>query len=262
VTRLSGRGLHGGRDARVVLLAQARPGPTELNGTDVRELVALRAERATAVRVRGERLSTVEHLFSALAGLGLHEGVAIDVSGPELPLLDGCARRYCEALRPLAIAKSEPMLEVKKKGVVELGPCRYELEPADAVRVEVRAVFDDARLEAFASWDGDAEDYEARVAPARTFAFAHEIEHLLARGLASHVEPESVVVVAEDGLLSAGEPAAWDEPVRHKLLDLVGDLFLYGGPPRGVVRALRPGHYVTHEAMRSALAQGLVGLRA
>ena len=209
--------------------------------------------------MRGERLSTVEHLFSALAGLGFHEGVAIDVEGPELPLLDGAARRYCEALRGLAVAPSAPLLEVKQAGVVAVGPCRYELELGDGVQVEVHAVFEDTRLEAFASWDGDAADYEARIAPARTFAFAHEIEHLLARGLASHVEPTSVVVIAREGLLSAGDPAAWDEPVRHKLLDLIGELFLYGGPPRGVVRATRPGHYVTHEAMRRAIAEGLVG---
>ena len=254
---LSGIGLHSGKPSRVVL--SAREGRTSLCGVPVSELVALRAERATAVRAGARRVSTVEHLFSALAGLGLHEGVELDVDGDELPLLDGCARSFVHSLRRLDVAPRPPGLLVRRAGTVAIGPCRYELQPRGDVCVEVEARWDDARLGTSARWDGDAREYELRIAPARTFAFAHEIEHLLARGLASHVTPESVVVIAKEQLYSAGEPAEWDEPVRHKLLDLIGDFFVYGGPPRGLVRATRPGHYVTHEAVRRAFEQGLLG---
>lgn len=254
-----GTGLHSGAPARVTLAA--RPGATAFAGVSLSELSAVRAERATAVlvpRPTRRRISTVEHLFAGLAAFGAREGLAIDVEGPELPIVDGCAVRWCEALASLGVRATPPALIVARRGEIAIGGSVYEVEPADGVRVEVRAEWGDARLAREAAWDGDLVDFVQRIAPARTFAFAAEIEHLLARGLAKHVEPTSVVVVAPDALLAAGRPAEGDEPVRHKLLDLVGDLFLYGGPPRGRVRATRPGHWITHEAMRRALAEGLL----
>jgi UDP-3-O-[3-hydroxymyristoyl] N-acetylglucosamine deacetylase len=148
---------------------------------------------------------------------------------------------------------------VARAGVIEVGASRYELRPG-ALSVEVDVDFDDARLERRARWDGDAGDFRDRIATARTFGLAAEIDALLARGLASHVTPETVVVIAKDRVLHAGAPFRPDEPARHKLLDLVGDLYAHGGPPRGVVRASRPGHAATHEAMRRALADGLLVL--
>jgi UDP-3-O-acyl-N-acetylglucosamine deacetylase len=139
-----------------------------------------------------------------------------------------------------------------------VGASTYELARGGGVELEVTIDFDDERLAKRASWAGDPEDFFARIAAARTFGFEHELAHLLARGLASHVTPESVVVIAPSGVLFAGAPFSADEPARHKLLDLIGDLYLYGGPPRGRVAALRPGHAATHAVMRRALAEGLV----
>jgi hypothetical protein len=93
---------------------------------------------------------------------------------------------------------------------------------------------------------------------ARAFGFAHEVDALAARGLASHVAQESVVVITTDGVLSAGPRFRPDEPARHELLDLVGDLDVHGGPSVGSVRAVRPGHAATHEAVRRALAEDLL----
>lgn len=255
---IEGRGLHTGAPARLVL---ARcDGPATLCGAPVRELRAASADRATRVSLPGRSVLTVEHLFAAMAGLGLHEGVAIELDGPEIPLADGRARAFVTALASLDIAPCVPPSRVVKNGVIAVGASTYVFERGHGARVDVAMSFDDARLAREASWRGDAKDFADRIAPARTFAFARDVEELAARGLATHVAPESVVVIAEDGLLSAGDPAAWDEPVRHKLLDLIGDLFLYGGPPVGAVRATNPGHFVTHAVMRAAIAEGLVAI--
>jgi UDP-3-O-[3-hydroxymyristoyl] N-acetylglucosamine deacetylase len=236
----------------------ARSGPTSLNGVAVRELRAAKAERATRVEGGGVNALTVEHLFAALAGLGLHEGVACDLDGPEMPITDGCARAFVDALRSLDVEASAPALHVVKEGSVRIGECEYSFARGESVRVDVALEWRDARLATSAAWDGDEDDFVGRVSTARTFAFEDEVAELAARGLASHVSPESVVVIAKHGLLCAGDQAAWDEPARHKLLDLIGDLFLYGGPPIGTVRATRPGHAATHEAIRAAFEKGLV----
>jgi UDP-3-O-[3-hydroxymyristoyl] N-acetylglucosamine deacetylase len=125
------------------------------------------------------------------------------------------------------------------------------------VDVGVEIELGDPRLAREASWRGDAADFRERVATARTFCFDHEIEELARRGLATHIAPEMVVVLGQV-ILCAGSPFSRDEPARHKLLDLVGDLFLYGGPPCGSVRAYRPGHWSTHEAVRVALERGVL----
>ena len=180
-----------------------------------------------------------------------------------MPLLDGGARAFIDALERLELAPSPPTLRVMRAGTIDVGASRYELRPPECpgeVLVEVEVDFDDVRLERHARWSGDAADFRDRIASARTFGFGHEVEELLARGLASHVARESVVVITRDAILSAGSPFRPDEPARHKLLDLVGDLYVHGGPPIGALRAIRPGHAATHEAMRRGLADGLLML--
>ena len=267
MTLIAGRGLHGGATASVRFVREAgavrlRSGAVEAR---IAELVLDGAMRSTTATTRDGRLCvrTVEHLFAALGSLSIRDGVVIEIDGPEVPLADGGARAFVDALLGLGLGASPPALRVVRPGVIELGASRYELEPpehATDVRVEVEVDFDDVRLERHARWGGDPADFRERIAPARTFGFEHELGELLARGLASHVAPESVVVVTRDAILSAGAHFRADEPARHKLLDLVGDLYAHGGPPLGRVRAIRPGHAATHEAMRRALATGLAML--
>ena len=233
-------------------------GAVTLNGTEIADLRVVGTDRATTVEA--PRVATVEHLFAALAALGVREGIAIACDGPELPLLDGGAAKWCDAIATFEIAACEPSLRVMRDGEVEVGRSRYSFAVGLGVEVAVHVeVATDVEVATEASWSGDPEDFRTRIAHARTFAFARDVEELAARGLASHVDPESVVVLARDAIHSSGRPFESDEPARHKLLDLVGDLHLYGGPPQGRVRAFRPGHWATHAAMQRARALGIFG---
>ena len=261
---VEGPGLHSG--ARGVVRFERHDGPAVLRSagieTRVTDLRVVDTLRSTTVcdPTGAVRIGTIEHVLAALGGLHVHAGVAVIVEGIEAPLADGGARRYVDLVRALGVEPSAPALRVVRAGVIEHGASRYELAPGDgdAVTIEVSVDFDDARIAKEARWSGDAADFCARIAVARTFGFEHELGELLARGLASHVTPSSVVVIGEGRVLASGAPFTADEPVRHKLLDLIGDLYLYGGPPRGVVRATRPGHAATHAIMARALADGLV----
>lgn len=263
--RLSGLGLHSG-SLCVVRLSRAE-GPvvfrTALGDARVDELQVVRSDRG--VRVRSERtaldVDTVEHLFAALGGLSLRSGVAIEVDGPEMPLLDGAALAFARALAELSPPPSPPALRVLHEGVVNVGASSYALSPGDGVALEVEVSFDAPRIGTqMASWRGSAESFVTDVAWARTFGFRRDADALLRSGRARAVDPTAVMVLDDTGAVEPpGEPARPGEFARHKLLDLVGDLYLFGGPPRGTVRATRPGHAATHRAVTQALARGILG---
>jgi UDP-3-O-[3-hydroxymyristoyl] N-acetylglucosamine deacetylase len=261
-----GVGLHTGSAASVTLHAQAGPVRLRCGGAEAKlgDLVVASTERSTTVAAaNGLRVATVEHLFAALAGLAVYEGVVVDVDGPELPLLDGGSAAWCAALATLDLGTSAqtPPMRVAREGIVAIGSSRHEFSPGHGVRVEVRVELDDDRVDPVASWDGAPGDFRERIAPARTFARATDIEPLMQRGLARHVDPSSVVVLAPGAVYHAGRPFSADEPARHKLLDLMGDLYLHGGPPVGRVYAVRPGHAVNAAAIARAFAEGILERR-
>lgn len=261
---VEGVGLHSGQAVRVVLEAAHGPVRLRADGTEafVAELTVASTARATTVEGPGgtPRVGTVEHLFAALAGLGVREGLTVTVDGPELPLLDGGASAWCAALARLSLPSAGPRLRVARPATYEVGPSLYEIAPFDSVHVTARVDFDDPRLVPHATWKGDAADFVERIAPARTFALAREVDELARRGLARHVDPASVLVLAADsegGFLHAGRAPSADEPARHKLLDLLGDLYLHGGPPIGRIHVFRPGHAPNARVFRRALADGV-----
>ncbi len=254
---VAGRALHSGAEARVTVRRVDADRDVTLDGAPLSEWRPVVALRSTAIERSGVQVRTVEHLFAALAGLGWRRGVAIEVDGGELPILDGCATAWTTALRPLDVTPSRPRLRVARPERIEVGASVYELTPGEGTRVSVEVELDDPRVGREAAWDGAPLDFAARIASARTFCLASEVDELARLGLASHVTPEMVVVLGEE-ILSAGRPFEPDEPARHKLLDLVGDLFLHGGPPRGHVHARRPGHWASHEALRIATERGVL----
>lgn len=257
---VDGVGLHTGEPVRVVLRACEGPVRFRASGVEValNELTVASTDRATTVALRGSRIRTVEHAFAALGGLGVYDGVSIAVDGPEMPLLDGGAAAWCEAVKRLDAPRGVPRLRVARQAVINVGLSRYELSPSAAIDVEVRLELDDARISPWARWQGAPDDFQARIAPARTFAFAHEADELILRGLALHVNPASVVLIAPEAIHHAGRPFSPDEPARHKLLDLIGDLYLRGGPPLGRVSAVRPGHAANARVIAEACAKGIL----
>jgi UDP-3-O-[3-hydroxymyristoyl] N-acetylglucosamine deacetylase len=223
------------------------------------ELRVVLTDRATTVaREDGTlRVGTVEHLFAALAGLGIREGIHVEVEGDELPILDGAARAWAEALEKLDPPRGVPRLVVHDEATIVVGSSTYEFRRGRAT-IGVHLDTDDPRLARDATWSSDPLDFTRRIAQARTFAFERDVPELVQRGLASHVNVESVVVIAQDRIHWAGARFEADEPARHKLLDLMGDFYLYGGPPAGSVHATRPGHGPNHEAIARAIASGIL----
>ncbi len=257
---LGGIGLRTGRPCSVTL--RPHPGPFALVvagvATPRAELCVTNADRATTVAAGRAGIATVEHLLAACAALGIHDGLRVEVEGGEVPLLDGASAAFVRALVRLGLRRADPALVVARDATIDFEASSYAFGRGTQTRVEVTLEFDDPRLACHAAWDGTAADFAERIAPARTFALVHEVAELVARGQASHVAPESVVVVAEDAILSAGAPFSADEPARHKLLDLIGDLFLHAGPPLGEIHARRPGHRATHAIVREAIGRGVL----
>lgn len=261
-----GVGLHTGRPARVVV----RPAPPDhglvLRRVDVQPPVTLPAQvgflaparRCTALGFGEVTVLTVEHLLAALAGLGV-DNALIEVEGPEVPALDGSALPFVEAMQ--------------QAGLVELGECRRMRRlaravwagdaaagafavamPAERFSVTYAFISDHPGLaDQFAAFDILPEVFAREVAPARTVAFREEVEALLREGLGRGGSRENVVLVGPAGV--EGKLRFADEVVRHKVLDLVGDLAL-AGPLSARVIAVRSGHRLAHELARRIVASG------
>lgn len=272
--RLEGFALHRGTFVGVTLAAHE--GPITLGRDDRRvplsRLRAARTDFGVAVTDdRGFELDLVEHLLAALGGLGIRRGVEAVVDGPELPILDGGARRFADALIRLEIAPSPAELVVTRRERIDFESSSYEFEPADAVELDVQSTFDHSAIGAQrARWDGSPRSFLDDIAPARTFGFAGQASELARRGraglaVAAASDPAAMAALTE-AVVVFDDPAlpprlGDDEIARHKLLDLIGDLAFYGGPPRGRVVARQPGHTATHWIVRRALASGILSRR-
>jgi UDP-3-O-[3-hydroxymyristoyl] N-acetylglucosamine deacetylase len=245
---------------------EARPGPLLFRlGPDqasIEELEVVRADQGVCLKARhgSHEVDVCEHLLAALAGLGVRSGLLVSLPGPEVPLLDGCAHELARALSLLAPRRDPPPLVVAQRAEIVHGSSRYRFEPAAGARLEVEVEFpgDPATMRAEHSVE-DVGHFVSTIARARTFGFESDAERLRARGRARHVDPAAVVVLDAQGrALAPSAPLADGELAHHKLLDLMGDLYLYGGPPLGCVWARRPGHEATHRVTRKALDQGVL----
>lgn len=203
---------------------------------------------------------TIEHAMSALAGLGITDAI-IEIDAPELPILDGSAKAYVEALAPLVMETPDALepLTLTREVACRDGAASIVATPRDAPGCSI-----EYRLEyppgsglgsQTARWDGTPEAYVREVAPARTFCLAKEAHALRAAGLFTHVGPREMLVISPDGQPMKNTLRFSDEPGRHKLLDLIGDLWLLGRPLHADVIATRSGHAHTHALVRALLAQ-------
>jgi UDP-3-O-[3-hydroxymyristoyl] N-acetylglucosamine deacetylase/3-hydroxyacyl-[acyl-carrier-protein] dehydratase len=250
---IEGVGLHTGKSTRV----QFRPAPP---GTGIRfHRMDLEGEpeipvglehvestdRGTTLGVGEARAHTVEHLLAAVGALGI-DNLHVDLTGPEVPIVDGSFQPFCEVLRDAGLEESdEPahVLTFNAPFQVE-GPNggSYTCMPADGLRLSATIEFDHPLIRRqYASFDITRDTFQSEVAPARTFGFLHEAEALRERGLALGATLENAVVLDDEGL-AGGELRFGDEFVRHKIGDMIGDLVLTGGRLNAHVVAEWPSH--------------------
>lgn len=219
------------------------------------EHVTKRARRTT-LRRGAAAVETCEHCLSAVAGLGI-DNLLIEVTGPELPGVDGSAQPYVDALLEAGIVEQEQprrTLTIDEPVTVEEGDAMLAALPSDKPTMQVIYDLDHGQdspipnqLYAFASDNGD---YVHNIAPARTFVLEKEAQALHRAGLGKHLSPSDVLVIGDDGPLGDNRFRFDDEPVRHKIVDLIGDLALVGCPIRGRIVAYRSGHALNHRLAR------------
>jgi UDP-3-O-[3-hydroxymyristoyl] N-acetylglucosamine deacetylase len=256
----SGVGLHSGGVSRVRLEPSEQPGfrvgwldaPQEplqlLQPSQVCE-----TQLCTALKLDQRRLATVEHLLAALAGVGL-TAVTLLVEGDEIPLLDGSAQPWVEAIAEAGLQGlgSRPVSEPLSRPItLQQGQSFVTALPSDRLRLAAAIEFPQAAIgRQFFSLELTPEAFVRDIAPARTFGFREQVEQLRAAGLIQGGALDNALVCDGDHWLNPPLRFA-DEPVRHKLLDLLGDLAL-AGLPQAQVFAFRGSHGL-HTALAAAL---------
>lgn len=204
-------------------------------------------------------IATVEHVMAALYALGL-DNTLIEVSGAEMPIMDGSSAPFIEAidevgLIPLAVKRR--YIRIIKPVRVEAGASWAEFLPYDGTRFEVEIDFD-CPLIGRQSWKGDLSPatFRSELSRARTFGFMRDVERLWAAGLALGSSLENSVVISDDNTVInvEGLRYAKDEFVRHKTLDAVGDLALAGAQFIGCYRSYRGGHKMNAHALKALLS--------
>ncbi len=263
--KFSGVGLHGGRPVRMTLL----PAPA---GTGVRfrrvdlegrpEIEALvdhvgDTQRSTTLAKGNTTVHTVEHVLAALAGCGVDNAV-VELDANEPPIADGSALAFSRAIDEAGIAPQSEPREVYSLGApLELshGETHFALFPSDRLKITCTSADQAGRYTQYFSVEISPDTWRAELARARTFCFFEEIEHLYKNGLIRGGSLESAVVIRDDAVLTT-EPLRYpNEFVRHKILDLLGDLSLLGRPLHAHIVAMRPSHDANCELVRRIQAQ-------
>lgn len=283
---LKGKGLHTGLE----LVVTFNPAPVnhgykikrvDVEGQPVIDAIAenvVETTRGTVLGANDVKCSTVEHAFAALYAFGI-DNVLVEVNGPEFPILDGSATPYVNKLKEIGLVEQE----ADKEWLIVSEPIEYTDEatgshvailPADDFALSVTIDFNSQLMPIQTATLRDINDFETEISSARTFVFVREIEILLSLGLIKGGDLDNAVVIYErettqenmDKLckLTKAEwhdakelgyiqhkPLVWEnEPARHKLLDLIGDLSLVGKPIKGHIVATKPGHTINNKFAR------------
>ena len=263
----TGVGLHSGVKVTIAL----RPAPPGtgivFRRVDLDPPVDLRADPfavgdtrlASCLEQDGVKIATVEHLMSALAGLGI-DNLYVDVDAAELPIMDGSAAPFVFLLQSAGIAEqnaAKRFLRVLKVVEVEDGDKWARLEPYEGFRLSFSIAFDHpavAQTGTAASVDFAEHSYVREVARARTFGFMQDVETLRGMGLALGGSLENAIVMDEYRVLNAEGLRYADEFAKHKLLDAIGDLYLAGHPLLASFSAHKSGHGLNNALLRALLA--------
>jgi UDP-3-O-[3-hydroxymyristoyl] N-acetylglucosamine deacetylase len=266
---LEGIGVHSGDEVRVVLHpAEANHGivflRTGLPGgrerlIDARHLTVTATELCTVIGDRDSgAVATVEHLMSALYGLGV-DNVLVEIDGPEMPILDGSAGPFVAAMEEVGlVAASAPRkyLKIFKTIRVAQGRAFAELRPNErSFRVDVEIDFDNPAIgRQRRAVEVTPTSYRQEVSRARTFGFMRDVERLWKAGFALGASLENTVAIGDDTVVNPEGLRYADEFVRHKLLDAVGDLALSGHPILGSFRSYCGGHRLNLQVLETLFA--------
>lgn len=272
---LRGKGLHTGLMITAHFMpAEANTGivlcRVDLQGQPARQALACyvsATERGTVLEDGEWKISTVEHALSALYALGI-SNCRIELDAPEMPILDGSALPFVEAIRAAGTVEQDAEVRCwRPEGVIEFTASNgstYRMEPAEDSQAEVEICFPGNLLHDQRAVLQSTEEYASEIAKARTFCFVREIAYLLSKGLIQGGDLENALVIYEQPISqeamnqltdSLGQPRQdaskfgylqelhyENEPARHKLLDLLGDMSLTGVRWQAKITAVRPGH--------------------
>jgi UDP-3-O-[3-hydroxymyristoyl] N-acetylglucosamine deacetylase len=264
-TECSGVGLHTGKPISLKLLpAPANHGIVFVR-TDLPEKVAIPAQAqhvvdtalATTLGKDSVRVGTVEHLLAALYGLGV-DNARIELDGPEIPIMDGSAAPFAYLIRTAGVrVQSEPksFIVIKKAVSVMDGEKEATLAPCNRFRIECTVDFKHPLI-SDQSFSVDFSDraFERELSRARTFGFLKDVESLKKLGLARGGSLENAIVVDEFSILNPEGLRYSDEFVRHKALDAMGDVSLFGRPVIGHLKVFKSGHALNHKLVQKVLS--------
>lgn len=265
---LAGVGVHTGAQVRLTIgPAPANTGVvfvrTDIQDRDNR--VPARGEAVVQTRLgtvlgnaAGVTVATVEHLMAAFNALGV-DNAQVEVDGPEMPIMDGSAQPFVTAIERAGLkAQDAPRRYIEILEPIEAveGDARASLSPAPRFEMAFEIQFDSAaigrqRVELLV----DEATFRGELADCRTFGFLHEVEMLRQMGLARGGSLDNTLVFEGDALLNTEGQRRLDEPVRHKAVDAIGDLYLLGAPIIGRYEGVRAGHGVNNALVRAVLAR-------
>ncbi len=259
--RFRGAGVHTGIDAElkiapaeadrgIVFVRSDLPGRPEIPAA-VGEVSG--TSRGTSLGPEGAGVKTVEHLLAVLSGLEIDNAV-VEMNGPELPMGDGSALPFLKLVREAGIRllpAARRFRTLNRPVALETPEGIIAALPAGRLRIACAVAFSDPLLDAqYRDLTLDPEVFARELAPARTFGFYREALPLFQRGLIKGTSLDNTVVIGPGAVFSRGGLRFTDECVRHKILDLLGDLVLLGGPLKATVVAIKPGHKLNVDFVR------------
>ncbi len=261
----AGVGLHSGNPVSMTFL----PAPpntgirfrrVDLEGTpeiEARVENVVENNRSTTLAKGNTRVHTVEHVLATFAGYGVDNAV-VELDANEPPIGDGSAREYCRMVQSAGIVPQDERRDPYVVGApieLEMGETVMTLFPDEVFKVSCTSADKQGRFTQFYSLEVSPKTWEKELSEARTFCFYEEIEYLITHGLIRGGSLENAVVIRDDAVLTT-EPLRYpDEFVRHKMLDIVGDLALLGRPVHGHLIAVKPSHAANCELVRRIAAQ-------
>ncbi len=262
----TGVGLHNGEkvtltlrpaapDTGIVFKRVDLPQPNEIVATPG---VVHDTRMCSALESNGARVATVEHVMSALAGLGV-DNVYIEVDASEIPIMDGSSGPFVFLLQEAGIVEqtaAKKFIRIKKAVEVKEGDKWVKFEPYHGFKIDFTIDFNHPVFEHSGNnvkIDFAADSYIKEISRARTFGFMHEVEYLRSNGLARGGSLDNAIVLDEYRVLNADGLRYDDEFVKHKVLDAIGDLYMLGHPILGAFYAYKSGHALNNQLLRALM---------